>query len=359
MSHKIKIYSDKSYLPTETAHVIMVYPFWGINPDSLESYPSAYEKYTQIGSEFFEMTSYEDADYIVAPVAWEKNEAGRELILQMAQLATPQKPIIVFYLHDSTDLLPIPNSLIFRTSLYQSKQHPHEFSLPSWRNDLLKLHHGGQVVIRQKQDKPVIGFCGYVITTQMNLLQYAKDILRYLKDGISKTQKKRQQRTYHVLRWKILQKLNKGTRIKTNFIIRHQFYGRYKNTQRTIYDDEYFQNMIESDYILCVRGAGNFSYRLYETLCYGRIPIFINTDCVLPYDFAVDWKRYCVWVEEKDIHQIEQKILEFHQNLSPQEFIDLQYQCRQFWEDYLSPHGFFREFYRHLKQVRGASSHES
>lgn len=57
---KIKIYSDKSYLPAQTAHVILLYPFWGINPESLESYPSAYERYAQIGSDFFEMTRYSD-----------------------------------------------------------------------------------------------------------------------------------------------------------------------------------------------------------------------------------------------------------------------------------------------------------
>ena len=94
---------------------------------------------------------------------------------------------------------------------------------------------------------------------------------------------------------------------------------------------EYVQNMIESDYILCARGAGNFSYRLYETLSCGRIPVFIDTDCVLPYNFAIEWKKYCVWVNEGELSHIAEKVAEFHSRLSPQEFLDLQSACRRLW----------------------------
>lgn len=113
---------------------------------------------------------------------------------------------------------------------------------------------------------------------------------------------------------------------------------------------EYFQNMIDSDYILCCSGYENYSIRLYETLSCGRIPVFINTDCVLPYDFAIDWKKYCVWVDRSELSLIGEKILDFHNNLSTQEFIDLQHECRQFWEKWISPEGFFSNFYRHLEQ---------
>ena len=37
-------------------------------------------------------------------------------------------------------------------------------------------------------------------------------------------------------------------------------------------------------YGLCVRGFGNFSFRLGETLMMGRIPILIDTECILPFD---------------------------------------------------------------------------
>jgi len=91
---------------------------------------------------------------------------------------------------------------------------------------------------------------------------------------------------------------------------------------------------------------------LYETLSFGRIPIFINTDCVLPYDFAIDWKKYCVWVDESELPFIADKVADFHNALAPQEFEDLQYECRRMWEEWLSPEGFFDNFYRHLEMYK-------
>ncbi|NEP12115.1 MAG: exostosin family protein [Symploca sp. SIO2C1] len=110
--------------------------------------------------------------------------------------------------------------------------------------------------------------------------------------------------------------------------------------------------MIQSDYILCCRGSGNYSYRLYETLCMGRIPIFINTDCTLPYDFLIDWKEYCVWIEESEIDQASSKLIDFHNSLSEKDFINLQYKCREIWLKWLSPEGFFSNFYHHLPQFK-------
>jgi hypothetical protein len=106
--------------------------------------------------------------------------------------------------------------------------------------------------------------------------------------------------------------------------------------------------MVDSDYVLCTRGGGNFSYRFYETLSCGRIPLFVNTDCSLPFEQHIDWKKYCVWVEEEDLPHLGNIIREFHARLSPQEFQDMQLACRQLWLDWLSPQGFFANFHRYF-----------
>ena len=84
--------------------------------------------------------------------------------------------------------------------------------------------------------------------------------------------------------------------------------------------------------------------------------IFVNTDCVLPYDFAIDWKKYCVWVEESELSSIAEKVLDFHSKLSDREFVELQYECRNLWEKWLSPEGFFKNIYRHLNGYAEAKS---
>lgn len=39
-----------------------------------------------------------------------------------------------------------------------------------------------------------------------------------------------------------------------------------------------------ADFILSVKGDGSFFCRFYEALSLGRIPFFIDTDCILPFE---------------------------------------------------------------------------
>jgi hypothetical protein len=108
------------------------------------------------------------------------------------------------------------------------------------------------------------------------------------------------------------------------------------------------RSIVDSDYVLCARGIGNWSYRLYETLSLGRIPVFIDTDCVLPYDFAINWRDYCVWITRSEVSTIGERVAEFHESLSENDFVERQHACRKLWEDYVSPQGFFSNLYRHF-----------
>ena len=118
---------------------------------------------------------------------------------------------------------------------------------------------------------------------------------------------------------------------------------------------EYVENMVESDYALAARGsetwgptAGNFSYRLYEVLSCGRPPLFVNTDCVLPFDHELDWTRFTVWVDESELGSVARRLTDFHASLDDDAFADLQHRCRQVWVEFLSPQGFFRNLHRYF-----------
>ncbi len=152
---------------------------------------------------------------------------------------------------------------------------------------------------------------------------------------------------------RILRRLAKERRLKTNFIVRERYRGGIQgaetNNALAPAKLEFVKNIWESDYTLCVRGVGNFSARFYETLCLGRIPIFVNTNCVLPYDFKVRYVDYCVWIEENEIEQLPSKLLEFHARQTPGTFQERQLNCRRLWEDYLSVTGFYRHFPEHFQ----------
>ena len=98
---------------------------------------------------------------------------------------------------------------------------------------------------------------------------------------------------------------------------------------------EYYDNIVDSDYVLCVRGAGNFSVRLYETLMCGRIPVFIDTDCLLPFDDEIEWNNHIVripWSNRKNVANI---ISDFHYQIDSESFKLMQQRNRELWKTYL------------------------
>ncbi len=159
------------------------------------------------------------------------------------------------------------------------------------------------------------------------------------------------------IRRRAIHLLAQSRRLQTNFFIRNHYHGGlFKNgimqpdwQIKKSSQKEFCENVFASHYVLACRGGGNFSRRLYETLALGLIPVFINTDCVLPCEEWVDWKQYCVWAEECEMTRLPQKIMEFHRAMSPTEFLEKQYACRKFWEDWFSPRGYFEQFHRYLK----------
>ncbi len=56
----------------------------------------------------------------------------------------------------------------------------------------------------------------------------------------------------------------------------------------------YAEHLVWSTYVLCPRGIENYSFRLYEALRFGRVPVIIDTDMVLPPD--VDWPKVALIV---------------------------------------------------------------
>ena len=100
---------------------------------------------------------------------------------------------------------------------------------------------------------------------------------------------------------------------------------------------EYYNNIREADYVICLRGGGNFSIRFYETLLMGRIPIFINTDCILPLDNEINWRKHLVWIEWEDRNKISTIVRNFHDNLSNNDFCQIQLNNRKLWLEKLQP----------------------
>src|SRR5688572_17864220 len=156
---KLKIYSDKNFLPEHNTQAEMLIPFWG--PHENAKISGRFNRYIEVGPTFFEMTdTLAEADYAVLPADWKHYlQLHREDLAHQFARAVQQagKPLIVFFLHATDAPVPFPNAFVFRTSFYRSGQPRRHFAIPNWNDDILTTRLEGRLTIRPKSEKPVVG----------------------------------------------------------------------------------------------------------------------------------------------------------------------------------------------------------
>ena len=342
----LNIFSDKSFLPENENHVVMLYPFWGIIPEAAgDKDAGRFDEYTRTGANTVKLVeNINESDIVLLPFEWRSRRqwgsrsADRvKLANDMAEMAALQdKKLLIFFNNDSREEICVKNSLVLRTSVFRSSRGVNEYALPAWSVDFLNCYRHGALDIRNKVAVPTVGYCGYVDYLHHGLRDYSSFAKRLMQGRINFPGSR--------LRGKAVRALIDDPRVQVDFILRDCFNGSCEVQMR----QEYVDNMFGSDYALVVRGAGNFSYRLYEALSCGRIPVFIDTDCLLPYSDLIDWRSLCVWVDQGDLGDIVDRILEYHSNTTDKEFIDVQHALRMVYEQWLSPAGFFNNLWRHV-----------
>lgn len=345
----MKFYTDKSHYKSrnEWQYVVhFVKPFF-----KMTSYSHS-ELVEQFG-DYFDAYEYTDdiseAEFSMLPMTLEYYlSKGKKKLLYgfIDDSRAAGKKVIAFTMGDFGVEFDEEGVIVFSQNGYQSKRLPNHHILPPvFRDPLLQYYSKTDICLRNKSEKPVVGFDGlahesipkmsiHLVKSAIHNIKFYLGLSREIPNVLYSTVK---------LRADILKSIQKDKRIETNFNIRDKYkVGGSESADRRKKTLEFYDNMIASDYVVCVRGLGNFSKRLYETLAMGRIPIFINTDCFLPFDNIIDWRKYCVWVEKEEIYNIGDKIVEHYNSLSDEDFITLQKECRRLWCEYLSGSGAMR-----------------
>ena len=368
-AEKVKVFVDAADFAEKPLKTAFLHPLVGL-PDwsAFAEGPikqHVFDNYTEEGKQYLALGGLDDCDYIAFPYNYQgvfSNEYIKERLGAYVEFERQSgKPVLVFYPADPevNRLLagiPFRNPIVYASSIFKSTQPGYVHSLPTFIKDPL-TDYGNRVAVRAKGPEPVVGFCGfatplgipwskYRVQEEVRLLLYRLGLLRTL--GID---------GFHAPRVLALKKLLNSKLVRNNFILRsHSAFHSAKGILAKGADQkylegfkrEYFDNIVGSDYVVCGRGNGNFSFRLYETLALGRIPIFIDTDAALPFPDRIDWRKYCVWIDESQLPAIGRIVSDFHRRLDNQQFEQLQRDCRRLWEDYLRPEGYFREVVREL-----------
>ena len=264
------------------------------------------------------------------------------------------KKILIWVTGDYYYSLPKYSHIIgLYTSPYLSKQDMSIISLPSIIEDPLHKLELGQINLRELKGVPSIGFCGQAdtnkFTTLLKMFKLASQNIGYHTNLLKWYSGPIIPATY--LRKIALDILDKRNDVHTQFIRRNRYQGGVAKNSTAFQKlkKDFYNNINSTDYTLCIRGTGNFYTRFYEALALGRIPIFVNTDCILPFSGIIDWKKHIVWIEETELSDITSKLLTFHALLTDESFKKLQKENREIWEKYFSFCGFIFQLYHFLK----------
>jgi hypothetical protein len=344
---RVRLGTDLSLVPPErTVHLVR--PLRPDPPTSNDAGEPVWPGWAGT-ADWFELTTLEECDVAVLALPWEDALADnrkREQAMAFCKRAEALgRSVFVFYHNDPTVRIPISNAIVFAHALHASRKDPSEFAMPNfipWPPD--------KVTVRAYSDRPIVGFCGKAWPLGMEHRSRSQDLsvrARYLggsllaRSGLN-DRLRSPVAFYH--RAEAVRRLERDTRIETRFLLRDAKPVADPGT----YQREYFDNIEQTDYTLAVRGMGNFSIRLYEALAYGRIPLFVNTDCVLPLASEIDWRGLCVWIEGSGVRGIADRFIAAHRAITPDEFEERQRRCQDVWIAKLTEPGFFSSLRQRL-----------
>ena len=330
---KVKLYTDLDKIKTA--------PSWGYVFPLLELLHDE----TSPLHDYYVFTNLETCDYIALPLTVDyvlKHDADyfHSIFKQAESL---DKKVLVFSASDVGKTITHPNCITIRLGGFKSKFVQTTYIMPPFINDPY-VFLGKEISYLSKEVKPAVGFVGH---SNGSFIKLAKEFFIYARFSLQRLLKKHYfdyQSFYpsSYYRYTYLNFLARSKAVVTHFIYRKKYRAGVTSSEARLQTSmEFFQNIYDNPYTFCMRGTGNFSVRLYETLAMGRIPVVINTDCQFPFEDKINWEAHCLLVEPENVASLGETLARFHAALSPSDFIALQKSNRKLWEDYFTKKTFF------------------
>ncbi len=285
------------------------------------------------------------AEVHTLPVLWDQDVRVGDWTRAFRIAEAADKPVLVFGGGDFERPLPGRNGILLHPGLERSRRRGYAVAaVPYFFDDILALR-GRPFEARGGSPRPLVGFCGQGASSMTrSIARAARKAGLRLGANLGRPIVPPPLWDHVRLRQKCLRLLERSDLVDTAFVVRARYRaglsdaaGRWQHPSTLEFED----NILETDYTLCVRGSGNFSARFYETLCLGRIPIFVDTDCVLPLERKIRWKEHCVWVDRTEVDRLPEIVAAFHAGLGREGPEDLQRANRELWLEHLRLQSFF------------------
>jgi len=307
--------------------------------------------YNQLPPNFFDESVERVADpqaaqAIVLPTSFgAENAEARAYVRTYAELGEKLGlPVLAFSVGDFNDQVRFdPRVYMFRQSVYRTSQHPRDIVVPTMTEDVPEKDFS----IRAKGMRPLVSFCGMAgFPTFTRRIKY----LLKLWFGLAKSIFIHTARARIVgIYWRraAMRACERSALVDTNFIIRRTFSGNIKTIELDpkVARKEYYDSIIHSDFVIAPKGDGNYSNRFLKTLAFGRMPVIVDTDMVLPLEDTIDYSRIVVRVPMDRVAETPRYVHEFYDAMTESEYAQRQRLAREVFEKYLRTDSFFHYFF--------------
>ena len=356
----LKVWTDRSILKGRS-WVPLFLPHWGkFHPDhDSHPYSSSHAEYASDKFPPFTITDLASSECAVLPYEWGLTltdpEARHEALSFVKKASDSGRWTVAFHFGDAQVTIPEGTKLILcKASCRKSLMGATEIAIPFWGGDVRQMYQPNGWHPAPISSRPSIGFCG--ASYARSGFHPFKTVREWAGKAFRAMLGKRHDNPL-AIRGQALLRLQRSKFCSADFRFHasswlaqpHDVSTRFQRLQESHRD--YAENILRNPYTVCVRGGGNFSVRFYEVLSAGRIPIFIDTDCVLPLENQIPWRELCVWVAANDVNRIDRTVFDFHQSRGNDGLIEHQRRILGVYTDFVSPKPFYRSLARRVREL--------
>jgi hypothetical protein len=279
------------------------------------------------------------ADFVAVPFDFFFAEKYAPLYLENAYALAKEakKKVLLFDYTDFVDRTPkLPShAVLFRVSAYRHHKRQNEIVMPYFVEDFKTLYGIGP---KEKSALLSVGYCGY--SRFGSTFRTCKALVkRFIVQCMLRLRGDKHPRTHmRGIFWRqnAFRALRKGH--SNNRIIERAFYSRFR--QEKLFDpaknrEEYVENLRECDLALSVRGDANASQRFYEALSASRIPLFVDTDCVLPLEEIIPYDEFILRVPSGEVERIGEIVRVWDTATSGDRFLEKEKRAREAFVNHL------------------------
>lgn len=222
------------------------------------------------------------------------------------------------------------------------------FAAHSSRHIFMKGDTGGKTTFRLNTDACIINLNPSAITSESGDISIhhiiGNDIVSQYAEDFTRIQ-------YHInfmgsllthpVRLHMGQSLQQASDLAIFFKPQTTSYWFLSPEERCLLRSEYISSILDSWLILCPRGTGSSSVRMYEAMALGRIPVVISDEYIFPLKNEINYTDFCLIMPEKEVENLPQlAAIWLKKNRS-----QLSKKCsmaRSVWEQYFSNFSYVR-----------------